>query len=149
MAKSKKSALLLALEALERENEKIDKQFDDAPLIEQTLKELGVSDQLEGFRYLVTAIMMCVREASLINTVKTTFYPEIAKQFQVDPSDIESRISHAIEKAFNGEPSDKLQTYFTYSIQSKQIPSNSEFVAMIADVIRLGARQNARQNANQ
>ena len=149
MAKNKKSALLLALEALERENEEIDKQFDDAPLVGRTLVELGISENLEGFQYLITAITMCVREAALINTVSTTFYSEIAKQFEVAPQDIEFHIRHAIENAFSEAPTEKMQSYFEYTIQSGQIPSNSGFIAMIADVIRLDARQKARKNANQ
>jgi two-component system response regulator (stage 0 sporulation protein A) len=102
------------------------------------IHKIGVPAHIKGYQYLRTAIIMTVENPDLINAVTKVLYPAIAKQYQTTASRVERAIRHAIEVAWDRGDLDILNSYFGYTIQNNRgKPTNSEFIAMIADNIRL------------
>ena len=88
--------------------------------------------------------MITVRDMDVINAVTKVLYPEVAKRFATTPSRVERAIRHAIEVAWDRGDVDTLNRYFGYTIHNlRGKPTNSEFIAMIADKMRLDKRQRA------
>lgn len=93
---------------------------------------------IKGYQYLRTAIMMTVEDTDMINSVTKVLYPSVAKKFSTTSSRVERAIRHAIEVAWDRGDVDVLNSYFGYTIQNQRgKPTNSEFIAMIADNLRL------------
>ena len=107
--------------------------------IKETLKELGVSPNLCGYRYLEEAISLTMDDPALAHGhVVKVLYPCIAEKFDSTPSRVERAIRHAIEVAWDRGDVETLNSYFGYTIQNDRgKPTNSEFIAMIADNLRL------------
>ena len=106
------------------------------------IHEIGVPAHIKGYQYLREAIMMAVEDAAMISQVTKILYPTIAKRFQTTPSRVERAIRHAIEVAWSRGRTETLNALFGYTIDtSKGKPTNSEFIALIADKIRLSYRQ--------
>ena len=102
------------------------------------IHEIGVPAHIKGYQYLREAIMMSVEDAVMISSVTKILYPTIAKRFQTTPSRVERAIRHAIEVAWSRGRTETLDNLFGYTIDtSKGKPTNSEFIALIADRIRL------------
>ena len=102
------------------------------------IHKIGVPAHIKGYQYLRTAIIMTIEDADLINAVTKVLYPTIAKKYQTTASRVERAIRHAIEVAWDRGDLDTLNAYFGYTIQNNRgKPTNSEFIAMIADNIRL------------
>jgi two-component system response regulator (stage 0 sporulation protein A) len=102
------------------------------------IHKIGVPAHIKGYQYLRTAIIMTIEDADLINAVTKVLYPAIAKKYQTTASRVERAIRHAIEVAWDRGDLDTLNSYFGYTIQNNRgKPTNSEFIAMIADNIRL------------
>ena len=102
------------------------------------LHEVGVPAHIKGYQYLREAIIIVVQNMDAINAVTKVLYPEVAKRFNTTPSRVERAIRHAIEVAWDRGDLETLQGYFGYTVNSaKGKPTNSEFIAMIADRIRL------------
>ena len=119
------------------------------PLVERDLEqdvtgmihEIGVPAHIKGYQYLREAIMMAVEDPVMISSITKILYPTIAKRFQTTPSRVERAIRHAIEVAWSRGRTETLDTLFGYTIDtSKGKPTNSEFIALIADKIRLSYR---------
>lgn len=107
------------------------------------IHEIGVPAHIKGYQYLREAIMMSVKEPAMISSITKVLYPTIAKQFQTTPSRVERAIRHAIEVAWSRGRMETLDTLFGYTINTgKGKPTNSEFIALIADKIRLKYREN-------
>ncbi len=105
------------------------------------IHEIGVPAHIKGYHYLREAIMMSVHDASMISSITKILYPTIAKRFQTTPSRVERAIRHAIEVAWSRGRMETLDTLFGYTIDTgKGKPTNSEFIALIADKIRLSYR---------
>lgn len=105
------------------------------------IHEIGVPAHIKGYQYLREAIMMSVRDAGMISSITKILYPTIAKRFQTTPSRVERAIRHAIEVAWSRGRTETLDALFGYTIDtSKGKPTNSEFIALIADRIRLSYR---------
>ena len=105
------------------------------------IHEIGVPAHIKGYQYLREAIMMSVEDTEMLNSITKILYPTIAKKFQTTPSRVERAIRHAIEVAWDRGDIDTLNSYFGYTIQnSRGKPTNSEFIAMIADNLRLKYR---------
>lgn len=106
------------------------------------IHEIGVPAHIKGYQYLREAIMMSVEDAAMISSITKILYPTIAKRFQTTPSRVERAIRHAIEVAWSRGRMETLDTLFGYTIDTgKGKPTNSEFIALIADKIRLSYRE--------
>ena len=100
--------------------------------------QIGVPAHIKGYQYLRTAILMTISDNDVINSVTKVLYPSVAKKYQTTTSRVERAIRHAIEVAWDRGDVDTLNSYFGYTIQnSRGKPTNSEFIAMIADNMRL------------
>ncbi|MBR2786688.1 MAG: sporulation transcription factor Spo0A [Clostridia bacterium] len=107
-------------------------------LVTNIIHEVGVPAHIKGYQYLREAIMMVVRDIDVINQITKQLYPEIAAKYHTTPSRVERAIRHAIEVAWTRGQIDIVESIFGYTIStSKGKPTNSEFIAMIADKLRL------------
>lgn len=106
------------------------------------IHEIGVPAHIKGYQYLREAIMMAVEDIDMLNSITKVLYPTIAKKFQTTPSRVERAIRHAIEVAWSRGRMETLDALFGYTVNTgKGKPTNSEFIALIADRIRLQYRQ--------
>ncbi len=106
------------------------------------IHEIGVPAHIKGYQYLREAILIAVADMDVINAVTKILYPEVAKRFGTTASRVERAIRHAIEVAWDRGDLETLQKYFGYTVSNaKGKPTNSEFIAMIADRLQLQRRQ--------
>lgn len=106
--------------------------------ITKIIHQIGVPAHIKGYQYLRSAIMMTVADGGVINSVTKVLYPSVAKEYSTTTSRVERAIRHAIEVAWDRGDIDTLNSYFGYTIQNDRgKPTNSEFIAMIADDLRL------------
>lgn len=118
-------------------------QHDLEQDVTDMIHDIGVPAHIKGYQYLREAIMMSVKDPAMISSITKVLYPTIAKQFQTTPSRVERAIRHAIEVAWSRGKMETLDTLFGYTINTgKGKPTNSEFIALIADKIRLKYREN-------
>lgn len=116
--------------------------FDLETMVTEYIHELGVPAHIKGYHYLRTAIMMVVKDMDLLNYITKELYPEIAKAYQTTSSRVERAIRHSIEVAWTRGKPQTMNDVFGYTINTgKGKPTNSEFIAMIADRIRLKVKQ--------
>ena len=109
------------------------------------IHEIGVPAHIKGYQYLREAIMMSVEDVEMLNSITKILYPSIAKKYQTTPSRVERAIRHAIEVAWSRGKMETLDALFGYTINmGKGKPTNSEFIALIADKIRLHYRECSR-----
>lgn len=102
------------------------------------IHEIGVPAHIKGYQYLRDAIMMSVNDGEMLNSITKLLYPSIAKRHKTTPSRVERAIRHAIEVAWSRGKMDTIDALFGYTVNNgKGKPTNSEFVALIADKIRL------------
>ena len=102
------------------------------------IHEIGVPAHIKGYQYLREAISLTVADMEIINAVTKVLYPAVAKKFNTTASRVERAIRHAIEVAWDRGDLETLQKYFGYTVSNaKGKPTNSEFIAMIADRISL------------
>lgn len=134
-------------------DEKGDRQQEEVPEISEfdgrdlekdvtdMIHEIGVPAHIKGYQYLREAIMMSVEDNEMLNSITKILYPSIAKKYQTTPSRVERAIRHAIEVAWSRGKMETLDSLFGYTINiGKGKPTNSEFIALIADKIRLHYR---------
>ena len=106
--------------------------------ITNIIHEIGVPAHIKGYLYLREAITMVVGDMELLSAVTKELYPNIAKEFNTTPSRVERAIRHAIEVAWSRGKVDTINSLFGYTVHTqKGKPTNSEFVAMVADKLRL------------
>lgn len=106
------------------------------------IHEIGVPAHIKGYQYLREAIMMSVEDVEMLGSITKILYPTIAKKYQTTPSRVERAIRHAIEVAWSRGKMETLDALFGYTINTgKGKPTNSEFIALIADKIRLQYRR--------
>ena len=107
-------------------------------LVTSIIHEVGVPAHIKGYQYVREAIMITVENMDVINGVTKVLYPEVAKRYHTTPSRVERAIRHAIEVAWDRGDLETLQRFFGYTVSNaKGKPTNSEFIAMISDRIRL------------
>ncbi len=108
------------------------------------LHQIGVPAHIKGYHYLRSSIIMSVKRPDIINAVTKELYPSVAAKYSTTPSRVERAIRHAIEVAWDRGDVDVLNSYFGYTIHnSRGKPTNSEFIAMISDKLRLKNRLSA------
>lgn len=106
--------------------------------ITDMLHEMGVPAHIKGYQYLRFAIAMVVEDMSVLNSITKTLYPEIAIKFETTPNRVERAIRHAIETAWERSELEVINKMFRYTIRNDRgKPTNSEFIAMLADKLRL------------
>ncbi len=115
-----------------------DRSADIETQVTRIIHQIGVPAHIKGYQYLRTAILLTIRDSEMINSVTKVLYPSVAKKYQTTTSRVERAIRHAIEVAWDRGDVDTLNAYFGYTIQNTRgKPTNSEFIAMIADNLRL------------
>ena len=113
-------------------------------LVTQMIHEIGVPAHIKGYLYLRTAILMAVEDMDVLNAVTKQLYPDIAKKHGTTDTRVERAIRHAIEVAWERGNIDMIHELFGYTIQAdKGKPTNSEFIALMADKIRLDKMKSA------
>ena len=106
--------------------------------ITNIIHDIGIPAHIKGYQYLRDSIMLSVKDNDVINSITKILYPTIAKRYQTTSSRVERAIRHAIEVAWNRGNTETLNGLFGYTISNgKGKPTNSEFIALIADKIRL------------
>ena len=114
-------------------------------VVTEIIHEIGVPAHIKGYQYLREAIILTIRDMDMINAVTKVLYPEVAKRFGTTPSRVERAIRHAIEVAWDRGDVETLQKFFGYTVSGiKGKPTNSEFIAMIADHLSLQRKHAAR-----
>ncbi len=107
-------------------------------MVTSVIHEIGVPAHIKGYQYLREAIMLAVEDMDVINAITKVLYPQVAKTFSTTPSRVERAIRHAIEVAWDRGDLDTLQRFFGYTVSNtKGKPTNSEFIALIADKLQL------------
>ena len=102
------------------------------------IHQIGVPAHIKGYQYLREAIIMTIHDMEAINAITKILYPTVAKKFKTTPSRVERAIRHAIEVAWDRGDVDILQEYFGFTVSgTKGKPTNSEFISMVADRLRL------------
>lgn len=127
----------------ENTNEKkLEQGHDLEKDVTDMIHEIGVPAHIKGYQYLREAIMMSVRDGEMLNSITKVLYPTIAKKYQTTSSRVERAIRHAIEVAWSRGNMETLDALFGYTISiGKGKPTNSEFIALITDKIRLHYRE--------
>ncbi len=106
--------------------------------VTEIIHEIGIPAHIKGYQYLREAIIRTVEDMDVINAVTKVLYPEVARKFGTTPSRVERAIRHAIEVAWDRGDVEVLQRFFGYTVSGiKGKPTNSEFIAMIADKLYL------------
>ena len=110
-------------------------------VITDIIHQIGVPAHIKGYHYLREAIIMAVNDIDIMNSVTKCLYPSVAKKHSTTSSRVERAIRHAIEVAWDRGDVDVLNSYFGYTIHSsKGKPTNSEFIALIADKLRVNMK---------
>lgn len=110
-------------------------------MVTDIIHKIGIPAHIKGYSYLREAIMLSVKDSEMINSVTKLLYPTIAKTFGTTPSRVERAIRHAIEVAWDRGDTKVLDSYFGYTVQHQRgKPTNSEFIAMMADNLRLSIK---------
>ena len=113
-------------------------QPDLEMMVTEIIHQIGVPAHIKGYHYLRESILLAVNNSDIINSVTKQLYPTVAKKFGTTSSRVERAIRHAIEVAWDRGDVDILNSYFGYTIHNgRGKPTNSEFIAMIADKLRL------------
>ena len=120
------------------EREKAGEEFDVEIMVSNMIKTIGVPAHIKGYQFLRDAIMWVIEDMEVINAVTKELYPGIAKKHKTTSSRVERAIRHAIEVSWQRGDIDTLDKLFGHTVKfTKDKPTNSEFIAMIADRIRL------------
>ena len=107
-------------------------------VISDIMRQIGVPAQIKGYQYLRTSIRLCIEDSEMLGSVTKILYPTVAKMYGTTASRVERAIRHAIEVAWDRGDVDVLSSFFGYTIQAERgKPTNSEFIAMIADKLKL------------
>ena len=125
------------------ENQIMDKQEAGMERrVTDIMLEMGIPVHLNGFRYLRKSILMCMEDMELVSSVTKLLYPEVAKRFKTTDQKVERAIRNAIEVSWERGNEDTIQELFGYSfMDGKQRPTNSEYIAGIADMLMLDCRE--------
>lgn len=115
-----------------------DQELEIEMRVTNIIHQIGVPAHIKGYQYLREAIIMTIHDMESINAITKILYPSVAKKFKTTPSRVERAIRHAIEVAWDRGDVDILQEYFGFTVSgTKGKPTNSEFISMVADRLRL------------
>ena len=134
---------------LEEKTQEQDMDYQLEIIVTNIIHEIGVPAHIKGYQYLRDSIIMSVNNMDILNSITKQLYPTIAKMHETTPSRVKRAIRHAIEVAWNRGKMDTINELFGYSIQAgKGKPTNSEFIALIADKIRLEYKGKIKKSVN-
>ena len=140
-------SLLERMRALMEEPEVVSQPLELKNMVTAIIHEIGVPAHIKGYQYLRESIMIAVEDMDVINAITKVLYPQVAKTFQTTPSRVERAIRHAIEVAWDRGDLDTLQRFFGYTVSNtKGKPTNSEFIALIADKLQLQLKSASAAN---
>ena len=123
---------------LKKREEELTQEHKIEMRVTEIIHEIGVPAHIKGYQYLRHAILMSVRDIDNINAITKVLYPTVARKFKTTSSRVERAIRHAIEVAWDRGDVEVLNKFFGFTVSSvKGKPTNSEFISMIADKIRL------------
>lgn len=141
--------LLDRIKSVRRSARQMERREEEKPLsstrseslenrVTNMLHEIGIPAHIKGYHYLRDAIIMAVDDMDVLNAITKILYPTVAKKYQTTSSRVERAIRHAIEVAWSRGKLDTLDDLFGYTVSTgKGKPTNSEFIALIADTIQL------------
>ena len=110
-------------------------------MVTDIIHEIGVPAHIKGYQYIRSSIIMAVNDIDILNSITKQLYPDIAKVYQTTPSRVERAIRHAIEVAWERGNQEMIDELFGYSMGAGRLkPTNSLFIALIADKIRLDVK---------
>lgn len=150
ITKDKEFQIMITVPSARQEHSYMESEAARGEIVEHDLEkdvtdmihEIGVPAHIKGYQYLREAIMMSVEDGEMLNSITKILYPSIAKKYQTTSSRVERAIRHAIEVAWSRGNMETLDALFGYTINiGKGKPTNSEFIALIADKIRLHYRE--------
>lgn len=119
-------------------------EYDIRQDVTKIIRDLGIPAHIKGYQYIREGIIMAIEDVNMMNYITKLLYPTIAKKYKTTSSSVERAIRHAIEVAWNRGKVELLEEMFGYTISAgKGKPTNSEFIALIADKMRLDYRMNA------
>ena len=131
-------------EAVRLSADKGEHESDLETQVTKIIHQIGVPAHIKGYQYLRSAIIMTMHNTELINSITKQLYPGVAKQYGTTSSRVERAIRHAIEVAWDRGDVDVINSFFGYTVQSSRgKPTNSEFIALVADSLRLRNKNNA------
>lgn len=117
-------------------------------VVTDIIHQLGVPAHIKGYHYLRMAILACIQDPSLLDSVTKQLYPAVAKEYDTTSSRVERAIRHAIEIAWDRGDLDVINSYFGYTVNNcKGKPTNSEFIALLADMLRLRFEERHEQKS--
>jgi two-component system response regulator (stage 0 sporulation protein A) len=120
--------------------------LDIEVVVTETIHQIGVPAHIKGYYYLREAITLSINDPEILGSVTKLLYPNVAKTFKTTSSRVERAIRHAIEIAWDRGDLETLNSYFGFTVHiSRGKPTNSEFIAMIADKLRLKMKKLAAQ----
>lgn len=112
--------------------------------VTEIIRDIGIPAHIKGYQYIREGIIMSVKDANMLNYITKLLYPTIAKKYRTTSSSVERAIRHAIEVAWNRGKIDVIEEMFGYTVSAgKGKPTNSEFIALIADKLRLEYKMRA------
>lgn len=130
------------INAFENQKEYIERNLETD--VTNIIHEVGVPAHIKGYNFLRDAIMMSINDMEMLNSITKVLYPAIAKKNNTTPSRVERAIRHAIEVAWSRGEVDTIDELFGFTVnKGKGKPTNSEFIALIADKIRLEYKREA------
>lgn len=116
--------------------------------VTELLHEIGIPAHIKGYQYLRESILMVIRDMDLLGAVTKELYPSVAQKFDTTASRVERAVRHAIEVAWNRANVDVITRVFGHTISAQRgKPTNSEFIAMVADRVRMAMKSGARASA--
>ena len=134
---------LIAIRDMKKNAKTVSNNVNIETMVTEIIHEIGVPAHIKGYQYLREAIMIAVEDREVINAVTKILYPQVAKTFSTTPSRVERAIRHAIEVAWDRGDLETLQRFFGYTVSNtKGKPTNSEFIALIADKLQLQLKKN-------
>jgi len=108
------------------------------------IRDIGIPANIKGYQYIREGIIMAVNDVNMLNYITKLLYPTIAKKYKTTSSSVERAIRHAIEVAWNRGQIDIINDLFGYTVNAgKGKPTNSEFIALIADKLRIEYKKRA------
>lgn len=127
-----------------RQRTVLDYEFNIKQDVTKIIRDLGIPAHIKGYQYIREGIIMAIEDINMMNYITKLLYPTIAKKYKTTSSSVERAIRHAIEVAWNRGKVELLEEMFGYTVSAgKGKPTNSEFIALIADKLRLDYHINA------
>lgn len=126
----------------ENEENSLNKAINVVDIVTKTIQEMGVPAHIKGYSFLRDAILIVIEDMNYINKITKELYPYIAEKYESTPSRVERAIRHAIEVSWKKGNQNSIKEVFGYNIESRKKPTNGEFIAIIADRIKLLSENN-------